>query len=293
MNVEAFNTHPFSMFSVSQDNDDKLLQTICFFDDLINLVIPPNTSQVGRKKTLSASEVAAICLIKSNYGIGQLKQLHRLLSDKFSDEFKLPCYKNFVETMNAATPMLLLLIQIMLEMRNKKSGMIKLVDSTPVPVCKNIRISSHKVMKRVATRYKSTTGYFYGLKLHVVTDEEGNLLKLLFTTGNVDDRKALDTFLDMLKDSLVIADAGYISPKLAIKARKRMNLLLTCVRKNMKKLITPLHLLLLNKRINVEHLFSLLKDRFGLITSLPRSELGYMAHYIRVLFAYLYLPAIS
>lgn len=82
---------------------------------------------------------------------------------------------------------------------------------------------------RVATRYKTTTGYFYGLKLHVVTGEDGNLLKLMFTTGNVDDRLALDKFLDILKDSLIIADAGYIyiSSKLSKKARKGMNFLLT------------------------------------------------------------------
>ncbi len=281
------------MFSLAQVSDDNLLQTICFFDDLIKLVFPDSSTQVGRKRTISYAEVAAICLIKANYGVVQLKQLHRLLTDRFTLEFKLPCYKNFVTTMNSSTPMLLCLIQIMLSTRNRNAGIIKLTDSTPIPVCKNIRISSHKVMKRVATRYKTTTGYFYGLKLHVITDENDNLLKLMFTTGNVDDRVALDKFLDILSDSLIIADAGYISPKLSKKAQNRMNLLLTCVRKNMKKLITPFHLFLLNKRINVEHLFSLLKDRFGLITSLPRSELGYLAHYIRVLFAYLFMPAIS
>lgn len=281
------------MFSLTQVNDDNLLQTICFFDDLIKLVFPQNHAAVGRKRTISHSEVAAICLIKSNYGVAQLKQLHRLLTDRFPDEFKLPCYKNFVTTMNSSTPILLLLIQIILTTRNKNAGIIKLTDSTPIPVCKNIRISSHKVMKRIATRYKTTTGYFYGLKLHVVTDEYGNLLKLMFTTGNVDDRVALDKFLDILQDSLIIADAGYISSKLSKKAQTRMNFLLTCVRNNMKKVITPFHLFLLNKRINVEHLFSLLKDRFGLITSLPRSELGYLAHYIRVLFAYLFMPGVS
>lgn len=292
MNVGHSETTHF-MFSLTQCNDDNLLQTICFFDDLLKLVLPGGKTQVGRKRTISHSEVAAICLIKSNYGVVQLKQLYRLLSDRFPDEFKLPCYKNFVTSMNQSTPILLLLIQVVLGMRNRNAGMIKLTDSTPIPVCKNIRISSHKVMKRLATRYKTTTGYFYGLKLHVVTDEAGNLLRLMFTTGNTDDRVALDKFLDILRDSLIIADAGYISKKLSQKARRRMNLLLTCARNTMKKLITPFHLFLLNKRINVEHLFSLLKDRFGLITSLPRSELGYLAHYIRVLFAYLFMPGIS
>jgi hypothetical protein len=148
-------------------------------------------------------------------------------------------------------------------------------------------------MKRIATRYKSTIGYFYGLKLHVLTDHLGNLLQVKFTTANVDDRNVLSSFLESLVNSLVVADAGYLSPKLEKKAMTNHNLLITGVRKNMKKLITPVHLFLLNLRIRIEHLFSVLKERFYLVTSLPGSELGYYAHYSRVLFGYLFMSTIS
>lgn len=186
------------------------VEIFCLFDDLTKFLFPRLACGVGRKRTLTLAEVATISVLKSKYGIVQLKQLYHLLSDKFDSEFSLPCYKNFVETMNAYTPELLFMIHILLSIKNKNAGIIKLTDSTCIPVCKNIRIPSHKVMKRLATRSKSTMGWFYGLKLHVVTDEYGNLLKFMFTTGNVDDRKALDKFLDMLQNSLVIADAGYI-----------------------------------------------------------------------------------
>lgn len=219
--------------------------------------------------------------------------MYRLLQDRFSNDFTLPCYKNFVVTMNDNSSALLFLIQLLLSFKNKTSGIIKIADSTAIPVCKNSRIPSHKVMKRLATRSKTTMGWFYGLKLHVITDEKGNLLKLLFTTGNVDDRKALDHFLQTLSNSLILADAGYISPKLQKRALKRRNLLLTCVRNNMKKIMTPLHHFLLNQRIHVEQLFNVLKERYYLVTSLPRSEKGYLAHYIRVLFGYLFVPIIS
>lgn len=291
MNILATFTLPI-MQSLTHFNQDRLLKTFCIIDDLI-MTIFDTSPNIGRPRDLSLSEAATICLIKSSYAIQPLYQLHNLLKDRFSSDFKLPVYKNFVETMNGDTPSFLILIQILLSMRNKRAGIIKLTDSTPIPVCKNIRIQSHKVMKRIATRFKTTIGYFYGLKLHVISDENGNLLKLIFTTANADDRKALDKFLDQLTNSLVIADAGYISPVLAKKAMKGNNFLLTGVRKNMKKLITPLHLILLNMRIRVEHLFSVLKERYGLITSLPRSENGYLAHYIRVIFGYLFIPVIS
>lgn len=294
MNILATFTLPI-MQSLTQFNPDKLLQTFCILDDLVMTIFNSNntSNKVGRPRDLSVSEAATICLIKSSYAIQPLYQLYNLLKDRFSFDFRLPVYKNFVATMNAYTPNLLVLIQILLSMRNRKAGIIKIADSTAVPVCKNIRIQSHKVMKRIATRFKTTTGYFYGLKLHVISDEKGNLLKLIFTTANVDDRKVLDKFLDQMINSLVIADAGYISPKLQKKALKRNNFLLTGVRKNMKKLAASLHIFLLNMRIRIEHLFSVLKERYGLITSLPRSECGYLAHYIRVIFGYLFMPVIS
>lgn len=281
------------MQSLAQSGIDNPSETFCMIDDLMLFIFGKPQATVGRKRCLSLSETATIAVLKASYGIKELKQMYRLLTDRFSNDFTLPCYKNFVQTMNDASPTLLILIQILLSFRNKTAGIIKIVDSTAIPVCKNSRIPTHKVMKRLATRSKTTTGWFYGLKLHVVTDQKGNLLKLLFTTGNVDDRKALDKFLDMLGNSLILADAGYISPKLSKKALKRKNLLLTCIRKNMKKVMTPLHHFLLNQRIHVEQLFNVLKERYYLVTSLPRSEKGYLAHYIRVLFGYLFVPVIS
>lgn len=281
------------MHSLAQSGVDNPSEIFCMLDDLVMNIFDTTQTTVGRKRTLSVSETATIAVLKASYGIKELKQMYRLLKDRFSSDFTLPCYKNFVQSMNDDSTALLILVQILLSFKNKTAGIIKIIDSTAIPVCKNSRIQAHKVMKRLATRSKTTTGWFYGLKLHVITDQKGNLLKLLFTTGNVDDRKALDQFLNVLSHSLILADAGYTSRKLEKKALKRNNLLLTCVRNNMKKIMTPLHHFLLNQRIHVEQLFNVLKERYYLVTSLPRSEKGYLAHYIRVLFGYLFVPIIS
>lgn len=282
------------MHTLAQNESFNLLATFCIFDDLIMTIFNNlNSHKIGRHRTLSLSEAATISLLKSRYGITPLKQLYKLLSDRFSADFALPCYKNFVESMNAYSPSLLFLVQVLLSFRYHQAGVIKIIDSTPVPVCKNLRIPSHKVMKRIATRSKTTTGYFYGLKLHALTDHQGHLLELAFTTANVGDRKVLDAFLDQLANSLVIADSGYISQKLEKKALHRNNLLLSGARNSMKRLITPLEQFLLNMRVRIEQVFSVLKERYGLISSLPRSELGYLAHYSRVLFGYLFVPLIS
>lgn len=276
------------MKSLSKSSLD-LVTTFCIFDDLVNMIFP-NIYTTGRRRILSLSEIATIVLLKSQYRISDLKHLYYLLATKFNDDFNLPVYKNFVESLNFYSPFLLVLVNILLALHAKQSGMVKIVDSTPIPVCKNIRIYLHKVMKSVATRSKTTTGWYYGVKLHLLTDLKNNILQLRFTTASVNDRKVLDLFLTALKKSIVLADAGYLSPKLEEKAFRNLNILLTSTRKNMKKLTTNLHIFLLNLRPRIESVFSVLKERLGLVTSLPRSVKGYFSHYIRTIFSYCYQP---
>lgn len=276
----------------SLSNPSNIVTTFTVLDDL-NALLQLNKHISGRKRSLNLAEVATISLIKSEFGVRHWKGLYKLLMKRFSHEFHLPCYKNFVVTMNSSAKSLLILINILLSMNRRHAGIIKLVDSTTIPVCKNYNIHRHKTMKHVATRSKSSLGWFYGLKLHAMTDVFGNLLEIRFTTASVGDRKILDVFLKKLHHSIVIADAGYISPKLERKAQQNNNILLTCMRKNMKKLSSFLDICLLNLRPRIEVLFSLLKERLGLITSLPRSVDGYLAHYIHVIFGYLMFKVIS
>lgn len=276
----------------SLSNSSNIVTTFSVLDDLAAL-LQLNKQIAGRKPSLNLAEIATISLIRSEYTIRTWIGVYRLLKEKYTRDFKLPAYKNFVLLMNRNAKLILVLINVLLQINRKEAGTIKIIDSTDIPVCKNIRINRHKVMKRVASRSKTSLGWFYGLKLHALTDLSGNILELRFTTGSVNDRIVLDAFLEKLHDSIVLADAGYISPQLETKARKNGNILLTCLRKNMKKLASFLDICLLNLRPRIETLFSLLKERLGLITSLPRSVDGYLAHYIHVIFGYLFKKAIS
>ena len=62
------------------------------------------------------------------------------------------------------------------------------IDSKKLPVCHNRRIHSHKVFAQQAKRGKSSTGWFYGFKVHIVISNYGEIVNFLFTQGNVADR---------------------------------------------------------------------------------------------------------
>lgn len=272
--------------------NDGVVEVFTVLDDL-NALLKLNKQISGRNPSLTLSEAATISWLKSKYNIKTWKGLYKLLSDKFAYDFNLPSYKNFVLLMNRSARPILILLDLLFRINRNKSGVIKLIDSTPLSVCKNYNINKHKTMRKVATRSKSTKGWFYGLKLHLVSDLEGNILFVRFTTAKVGDRKILERILEKLEKSILVADAGYCSKKLEQKAAKHNNLLITPGRSNMKRAASSLDICLLNLRSRVEVIFSILKERLNLETSLPRSISGYIAHYTHVIFGYVVKKAIS
>nr|WP_236027556.1 transposase [Gelidibacter pelagius] len=72
------------------------------------------------------------------------------------------------------------------------------------------------VFKGIATIGKSTMGWFYGFKLHIIINDKGELLDFVITQANVDDRTSLneENFLKKIFCSLYV-DKGYLSKELA------------------------------------------------------------------------------
>lgn len=62
---------------------------------------------------------------------------------------------------------------------------ISFIDSTPLAVCHNRRIERHRVSAGLARRGKTSLGWFYGFKLHLVVNDRGELLAFHLTPGNV------------------------------------------------------------------------------------------------------------
>jgi hypothetical protein len=72
---------------------------------------------------------------------------------------------------------------------------VSFIDSTSLVVCENPRIHQHKVFAGLAERGKSSTGWFFGFKLYLVTNDKGEILNIRLTPGNIDDRKPVPDLL--------------------------------------------------------------------------------------------------
>ncbi|RRD88032.1 IS982 family transposase, partial [Bacteroides heparinolyticus] len=58
---------------------------------------------------------------------------------------------------------------------------ISFVDSTPLRVCRNQRILIHKTFEGLAERGKCSMGWFFGVKLHLIINDKGEILNFMFT----------------------------------------------------------------------------------------------------------------
>lgn len=244
-----------------------------------------------RPPVMSKSEVISICLLFHLSGFRCFKHFYMFYVQRhMQGEFpKTVSYNRFVElSQSVLMPMTIFLKTCCL---GTCSG-ISFVDSTPIRVCNNKRIKRNKVFKGIAEVGKSTMGWFYGFKLHIVINDRGEILNFAITQANVDDREPLknDNFLKAVFGKL-FADKGYISEKLTNILFVNDIHLVTSIRNNMKNsLMTMSDKILLRKRSVIETVNDELKNICQLEHSRHRSFANFIANIVAGLIAYSFLP---
>ena len=241
-----------------------------------------------RDGRLSVSEIMTILIAfqTSNYRTFKHFCLH-LRGHHHRDFPDLVSYRRFVKRIPHA--MMPLFAYLMTRCLGPVTG-ISFIDSTALKVCHNKRIRRHRVFKGLATIGKTTMGWFYGFKLHLVINECGDLLALALTPGNTDDRKPVESMSQRLWGKL-FGDKGYISQKLFNHLYTRGIKLITNIRKNMKyKLMTIEDKVLLRKRSLIETVNDQLKNVCQIEHTRHRSPVNFLVHLIAGLVAYTKQP---
>jgi hypothetical protein len=244
-----------------------------------------------RPPVMSKSEVIMICLLFHLGGFRCFKHFYLYYVQRHMQaEFpRTVSYNRFVElSQSVLLPMSIFLKTCCL---GKCTG-ISFVDSTPIRVCNNKRIKRNKVFKDIAKVGKSTMGWFYGFKLHIVISDKGEILNFAVTQANVDDREPLknESFLRAVFGKL-FADKGYISQKLTEILFTDGIHLITGIRNNMKNsLMTMADKIMLRKRSVIETVNDELKNICQLEHSRHRSLANFMSNMVAGLIAYAFLP---
>jgi len=199
---------------------------------------------------------------------------------------KLVSYNRFIQLMPRTIVPFLVFSQ---SIKGKTTG-ISFVDSTSISVCNNKRINRNQVFKGLASRGKSTMGWFFGFKLHLIVNHHGDLLSWKLTQGHVDDRNPVPSMAKNIKGKL-FADKGYISLPLFKKLFKNGTHLVTNIRSNMKNRLMPImDRLLLKKRFIIETINDQLKNISQIEHSRHRSPMNFLVNLIAALSAYQLKP---
>jgi len=245
-----------------------------------SLKLKDRTYPKGRKPILGNIATVSIFIFKQCQNIATKKSLFEIVEPNLS-------YNRFVVALNRVAKELAYIVVAVMNMLRAQAHPVKFTDATDLPVCMVKNAKYHRTMRNLATWSKTGKGWFYGLKLHLSADLSGKVLALRFTSGNSDDRNIFRKMNEKLR-GIFVADAGYVSKELERDFHiERERWLITAVRANMKRLATDMGIALLNLRMRVEIHFRELKLFYGMVTSLPRSVDGYLAHYLASICAYL------
>lgn len=186
----------------------------------------------NRKTAMSGSEMMTVMILfhLSHYRTFKDFYYDCILGQYHAEFPSAVSYPRFVSLM----PRLLEpLTRYVLSRTGKNTGLYY-VDSTKMVVCHNRRIYRNKVFKGIAERGHCSVGFFYGFKLHIVINHQGEIMSFCLTKGNVDDRQVVEKLMRGLT-GIGAGDKGYIGKKLQENLAGQGLKFITKVRKNMKK----------------------------------------------------------
>ena len=249
--------------------------------------IEHNSSKKKRRDREGLLSLGEMLFIEVLYHFGHFKDFKRFYKYGICGELReyfgeLPSYERFVILKKRLFMPMTVLLHCVL---GEKTGLY-FADSTPIKVCHNKRINRNKVFKDYAERGKSTMGWFYGLKLHIIFNQKGDIVAVKITPGNTDDRKALRQMVKGIQGK-IYADKGYIGKDIFSELWQKGIHLITGIRKNMKNYLMPfIDKVLLRKRYIAETSFGVMKQDMNLEHSRHRNPINAFISILACLVAY-------
>lgn len=272
-------------------NEQKLLEIFIWTDDFVKsfdgISLPARVGQRRRTPGLALSELLTILIFYHHSGYKCFEYYYErcVLKDLVGHFPQTPSYTRFVQLIPRALQLLYWMGKIR-GLTAQATGLY-FVDSKKLPVCDNRRIHSHKVFKDIAQRGKTSTGWFFGLKIHLVINNLGEIMNFSITAANVMDntKGVLDKIFKFIQGKC-FGDKGYISKHFEQFYQKGLQLI-TRTRKNMKnKPMDWCDKMMLQKRGIIESVNDILMTVFDIDHTRHRSPVNAVTHMLGAIVAY-------
>lgn len=275
-------------------NEKKLIEIFISCDDFDKTYTHWLSSQcVGKEYTatrtpsLSDSEMLTLLIFYHWSGYKNFEYYYQnyaliVLRDYFPT---MPSYSRFVELIPRQAMKMYMFLKIE-TLLSQRTGTY-FIDSKKLPVCDNKRIHNNKVFTDFASRGKSSTGWYYGLKIHLIINQLGEIVNFELTPANVSDNNEnlLKKILDGVQGTCY-GDKGYLSKLFAYFYQKGLKIV-TKIRSNMKNVLVPINEKInLKKRALIESVNDILMTVFDIEHTRHRNPINAITHTFGALAAY-------
>jgi hypothetical protein len=210
------------------------------------------------RPAFSDAEVITIALLQGSFGCATLKKAYLLVAANFRCAFPRLCsYKQWLHRLHLLTSVTGQLVEAA-RRSDFQPTTLYLMDAKPIPVCEPIRHGRVRLLREDGAYFgKSTTGWFFGFKLHVITTQGGQVLCGALTSANTNERDAAAALALAVDGGIVLCDGGYRSAPLACSLAEEAELLLITPQESGRR-----RALVSSLRERVETTFSQLWSRF-------------------------------
>jgi transposase len=161
-------------------------------------------------------EVLTIALMQGYFRTDTLKRTFLLVRANDRHAFPTCCtYKQWVSRLNRLAPQLGAMIE-QVAGPSVTATQFYLLDAQPVPLCQPIRHGRVALLREAGAYFgKTSKGWFFGFKLHLLVTTEGVIINAILTPGNWDDREAATALVQAVeRGSVCLGDRGYRRPAL-------------------------------------------------------------------------------
>lgn len=204
------------MNSIAPSITDQMTQIYVFVDDHLK----SNPTQAAWRRSnnnappFTDAEVITIGLLQGAFGCATLKKTYQLVAANWRRAFPHLCsYSRWIARLHALAALVGQLVQASLGLCGL-SGRFYLVDGLPIRVCKPIRHGRVRLLHEDGAYFgKSTTGWFFGFKLHALVHHSGLIVSAILTPASFDEREATLALALSVDGGLVLGDLGYRSNK--------------------------------------------------------------------------------
>jgi hypothetical protein len=278
-----------------EDKKDRLIEIFLLCDDFCKALTTWQHQQgvtpTARSGQLSDSEMLAIVIFYHYSGAKCFQYYYQDWVEPLMKTYfpHLISYERFVARMPRLLPGLFVLLKWLCA-QSQRTGFY-IIDSKALAVCDNHRIASNRVFAAVAARGKSSMGWFYGFKAHLVINQYGQLVNFVLTAGNVADNNpgVLHEALGGLTGQC-FGDRGYLTRLFAEFYQQGLQLV-TKLRKGMKNTLVRLSdSLNLRKRGLIESVNDLLTSVLDVEHTRHRSPVNAQINILAGLIAYHFYP---